>query len=346
MHLLVLGGTAWLGGEVARQALVRQHTVTCLARGEAGSSPVGARFVTADRNRLDGYDAVMGDHWDAVVDVAREPGHVRRAVQALEPVADRYIFVSSGNVYADQQRKGQAEDAPLLSPLASDVMTSMEHYGEAKVACEQAVLSGFGSGRILVVRAGLIGGPGDWSGRSSYWPWRFAHASNPAHAVLIPKDAEAPTAVIDVRDLAAWIVGCAEAGTTGVFNATGEQMPLSEHLAVARAVAGHSGPLVPAPPEWLRAHGVQSWMGPTSLPLWLDDPDWFGMNARSTHRARAAGLRTRPLAGTLTDALRWENNRADQGPHGCGLTDEEERELLRLLSHDGWRTAPTRQGHL
>lgn len=114
----------------------------------------------ADRDRPDAYDAVADQRWDAVIDVARQPGHVRRAVTALQPVTWRFVYVSSGNVYASQRELGQDEDAPLLAPLASDVMESMEHYGEAKAACEQAVLSGFGADRVIVARVGLIGGPG------------------------------------------------------------------------------------------------------------------------------------------------------------------------------------------
>lgn len=95
-------------------------------------------------------------------------------------------------------------------------------------------------------------------------------------------------------------------------------------------VAGQTDALVAAPAHWLNEHGVQNWSGPTSLPLWLDDPEWYGMNARVTSRARAAGLICRPLEQTLADTLAWELSRPQ--PHGAGLTDEEERDLLNALN--------------
>jgi 2'-hydroxyisoflavone reductase len=334
MDLLVLGGTAWLGREVAAQAIAAGHAVTCMARGQAGQFPAGCREVIVDRDRLDAYDRVVDQRWDAVIDVARQPGHVRRAVTALQPVVGVYVYVSSASAYAGQRELGQDEDAPLLAPLDSDVMESMELYGQAKAACEQAVLRGFGADRAVVARVGLIGGPGDESGRSGYWPWRFAHPSNIQGAVLVPDDPQVPTAVIDVRDLAAWLLHCAETGVTGIYNAAGPSRPLAEHLALARTVAGHTGPVRAAPPEWFTDHGVQMWMGPTSLPLWIDDPDWYGMNDHSTARARDAGLTTRPLQDTLTETLVWEESRSNPGPHGAGLTDEEERQLLTLLAAD------------
>ncbi|WP_375406541.1 NAD-dependent epimerase/dehydratase family protein [uncultured Amnibacterium sp.] len=117
MRFLVLGGTAWLGAEVAAEALRRGHEVVCLARGESGPVPDGATLVRADRDRPDAYDLVTG-HWDAVVDVARQPGHVRGAVAALD--ADRYLLVSTGNVYAETAPLHQDETAALLPPLESD----------------------------------------------------------------------------------------------------------------------------------------------------------------------------------------------------------------------------------
>ena len=214
MRMLVLGGTAWLGRTVAAEAVRRGHDVTCLARGSA-EPPAGATFISADRDLEDGLAPVAGEEWDAVVDVTRQPGHARRAVRDL--VAAHRVLVSTGNVYARFDRLEQDEDSPLRPPLDGDVMTSMEVYGEAKVACEKAVRAA--DGPAAIVRSGLIGGPGDWSGRTGYWPWRFAHPVG--ERVVVPDDLDFPCAVIDVRDLAAWLVTASEQRLHGTFNATG-----------------------------------------------------------------------------------------------------------------------------
>jgi len=121
MRLLVLGGTAWLGGCVATTALERGHQVTCLARGSSGPVPAGATFVRADRDRPRAYDEVVREQWDVVVDVSRQPGQVRHAVTALAPRSSSYVFISSGNVYADHSEVGADESSALLrrSPATS-----------------------------------------------------------------------------------------------------------------------------------------------------------------------------------------------------------------------------------
>ncbi|WP_159801231.1 NAD-dependent epimerase/dehydratase family protein [Arthrobacter zhaoguopingii] len=331
MKLLVLGGTAWLGHEIARHAVERGHEVTCAARGRSGAVPGGASFVDVDRDDDAGLRRVAGGRWDAVVDVSRQPGQVRRAVRDLRN-AGYYLFVSSGSAYADQGPAGQDEDAPLLPPLDSDVMDTMEAYGPAKVACEQAVVEAFGPAHSMIARAGLIGGPGDGSGRTGYWPLRFAHPSNPSGSVLIPEAQDLPTQVIDVRDLAAWVVTCCQEQRSGVYNAMGHSWSFADHIAAARRVARHDGPVVTADAPWLHARGVGEWAGPRSLPLWLSDPDWQGMNARSNKRALDAGLVLRPLEETLKAALEWEEAQGPDSPRRAGLTRDEERELLAALS--------------
>lgn len=322
MKLLILGGTAWLGHAAATHALAAGHDVTCAARGT--DVPAGARHVRIDRDASDGLAPLLEQHWDAVIDVAREPGHVRRSTAALQERAGHYVFVSTCNVYADQSAIGADEDAELLAPLEADVMASAEDYGAAKVAGEEAVRAVFAD-RGTVVRAGLIGGPGDPTGRSTYWPRRFAHPAAADGSVLVPDAPDLPTAVIDVRDLAAWLVHTAAHRIAGAFDAGGETHPFPAHLEIARHVAGHTGMLRRADAAWLADQNVAEWAGPRSLPLWLRDRAWYGMNARSSARAVAAGLVRRPLADTLRDVL--------DGPvvTRAGLTDDDERDLLARL---------------
>jgi 2'-hydroxyisoflavone reductase len=333
MRFLVLGGTAWLGRHLVGAAVAAGHEVTALARGEAGAAPVGARFVTADRDVEGALDAVSGPSsgnttWDAVIDVSRQPGQVRRAVAALASHTTHWVFVSSASVYADATTIGADESAELLPPLAGDVMESMQTYGEAKVACENAVLDAVGADRALIARASLIGGPGDWSGRTGYWPRRFARPSNPEGRVLVPDAPDVPVQVLDVRDLAAWLVRCAERGTAGIATAGGPTHTLGEHLEAVRIATGFGGSWEVAGEDWLTEHDVEPWMGPRSLPLWLP-ADAIGLNAHDVSTAASLGLRTRPLAETLADTLAWEL--AEPGPRRAGLEDADERELLAEL---------------
>ena len=326
MRFLVLGGTSWLGGCIATTALERGHHVTCLARGDSGASPDGATFVGADRDKPDAYDGVIPDDWDAVVDVSRQPGHVRRAASALVERSGSFVLISSVSVYADHGTPGADEGAALLP---ADLM---DNYGEAKVACEERVLDLFGPDRSLIVRPGLIGGPGDVSDRTGYWPLRFARPAVEDGSVLVPDAPDLAAQVIDVRDLAAWVVDAATRHLGGTFNALGETVPLPTYLEVARDVAGHSGPLVAVDQEWLLAHDVAPWMGERSLPLWLPLPEYAGFSSRSSSAARTAGLVTRPLDETLADTLVWEMAAGSARPRRAGLCDNDERALLQELA--------------
>jgi len=334
MRLLVLGGTAWLGRFIATTAVERGHHVTCLARGASGAAPPGVAFTRADRDGPDAYREVGRQEWDVVIDVSRQPGQVRRAATALASRGRSFVFVSSSNVYADHATPGADENVALLPALTGDVMASMETYGQAKVACEQHVLRAFGPDRSLVARVGLIGGPGDTFDRTGYWPVRFRRPAAGDGSVLVPDVSGLATQVIDVRDLASWLVDTGERGLSGVFNVVGETIPMPAHLALAREVAGHTGPVVAAGQDWLIAHDVHPWMGERSLPLWLPMPEYAGFSSRDGSAARAAGLTTRPLAETLADTLAWELGRNLEHPRRAGLSDHDERRLLHALALD------------
>lgn len=183
----------------------------------------------------------------------------------------------------------------------------------------------------MIARAGLIGGPGDPTGRTDYWPWRFAHPAA-AGRVLVPDAPGLPTAVIDVRDLAGWLVRCVEHRTAGTFTAQGASIPFPAHIEAARQAADSDADAVAASEDWLRARDVHEWSGPRSMPLWLADRSWYGMSARSVERALSAGLTRRPLVDTLRDALQWRRSLPAPDDRGAGLTDADERELLAELA--------------
>ncbi|QIM18626.1 NAD-dependent epimerase/dehydratase family protein [Leucobacter coleopterorum] len=329
MRILLLGGTAWLGHTIAEAAVTSGHEVTCLARGT--DVPKGVNLVRADRDEDHGLSPVTHDTWDAVIDVASQPGYVRRSVRDLAAFADQYVYISSCNAYASLAEDGIAETAPLNTPLVAGVMASTEEYGEAKVACEDAVLAAFGPKRTIIIRPGLIGGPGDPTGRTSYWPLRLANPSTPDGRVLVPEASDQLTSVIDVRDLAAWIIHLLEHSIRGIFNAAGDPVLLNHHLDIARTITHHQGKLVPASSDWLIANGVAQWSGPRSLPLWVTDAEARGIGALSNSSAKNAGLRLRPLAKTLADTLAWATAHNIVTVNGAGLSDEEETSLVSRL---------------
>lgn len=325
MSLLVLGGTAWLGREVVAAALALGQDVTVLARGASAPPPPGVEVVRADRGDPAAYDDVSGRAWDVVVDVARQPSHVAGALEALAARTASWVFVSSASVYASSDVAGADESAELLPAHVADD-EGWETYGGRKVACERSILAQVGD-RALVARSGLIAGPGDHTDRTGYWPLRFAHPASPDGAVLVP-DSEVATQVLDVRDLAGWLVRAGLDRTTGVVNVSGPVLPLGDHLETAREVAGHRGETVGVDQDWLAAHEVQPWSGERSLPLWLPVPEHAGFMARSTAAAEALGLTSRPLAETLSDTLAWEVASGPGRARKAGLTVADELDLL------------------
>jgi len=325
MDLLVLGGTMFLSRAVAADALARGHRVTCACRGTSGSVPDGASLLRWDRSGPppEGLD---GRTFDAVVDAARHPSRVRTAVDLLPDA--HWVFVSTINVYADESTPGGRPGAlPLRDEVAEDVdlAEDPDAYGAMKVACERLVLEGARS--AAVVRPGLIVGPGDPTGRFSYWPQRVADGGE----VLAPGSPEDVVQVIDVRDLAAWLVTLAEQRTEGVYDGVGEPLPIRDLLAACAvgAAPGSAATYTWVAQERLQALGVEPWMGKQAVPLWLPRPEYDGMLAHDPTPSLEAGLRLRPLEETSRDTLAWL--RATPDAPVTGISREREQQLLAAV---------------
>lgn len=330
MKLLILGGGVFLGSAALDAAVRRGHTVTVFNRGRSRTAwPGGVEAIAGDR--VADLGRLAGRRWDAVIDTCGYvPNDVRASAKALHE-SGCYLFVSSISVYAKTDHAPLRETDALASAagIAPDDR-NLEHYGPQKAACEAEVAAVFGE-RALVVRPGLIVGPGDRTGRFSHWPWRAAGGGT----MLVPDIAERePLQFIDVRDLGDWMARALEQRERGVFNATG---PINDDPAEAlvdwatlidacRAEVQARG-IVPAEPvrvpeALLLEQKVQPW---SELPLWLpsSDPDYAGFNRADLTRARAAGLRTRPLRETIAAVL-------DEGLPG----DPDDRRLKGKLTRE------------
>jgi 2'-hydroxyisoflavone reductase len=197
------------------------------------------------------------------------------------------------------------------------------------------------AGRELIIRPGFIVGPHDYSDRFNSWIERAARPSPfviaPAPSVIagvppsvipslsrdshsattsevVPRQARddggaardddgQPVQLIDVRDLAEWMIALLERGAGGTYNATGPELPM-RLLDVAQTcidATGGTGELLVVPSLELKSAGVVPW---EHIPFWLE-PEEDGIMQANIDRALAAGLRFRPLAETVRDTYAW-----------------------------------------
>jgi 2'-hydroxyisoflavone reductase len=216
----------------------------------------------------------------------------------------------------------------LEDPEREDYMGSAEAYGGLKALCEQVVAETF-PGAHANVRAGLIVGPHDPTGRFTYWPLRVAAGGE----VLAPDRPGRVVQFVDVRDLGEWLVRLGEDRTSGTFNATGPEtpLPMGELLEACNRAGEAGAELVWVDEPFLFEQGVGVWM---ELPLWVSrEFEWF--QRADCSRALAAGLRFRPVEQTVRDTLGWARQSGaslvTNGATGAaGMAPEREAELLRI----------------
>jgi len=323
MRVLVLGGTGFLGGHLVESLLADGHEPTLFHRGRTGPD----RFPRVEHllgDRDGGLALPRGRTWDAAIDTC---GYVPRVVganaRALAGRVGRLAFVSSISVYADVSKDGLDESGALKTladPTVEEVTPAT--YGGLKALCERAVAEAFPDTH-LVVRPGLIAGPGDPSDRFTYWVWRLARGG----AVLAPAPPTAPVQWIDARDLAAWLVRLVARGAGGTIHAAGPASPatLGDVLEACR-VPGVRAELVWADGELLVSQGALPW---GDLPLWTHVPSLRGAQTVDLSRALGSGLRLRPLEETVLDVRAFAAARGDDHTWRAGLSPAREERLLR-----------------
>jgi 2'-hydroxyisoflavone reductase len=317
MRILVLGGTQFVGRHVVDTALSRGHDVTLFNRGQTRPDLFpGVEKLHGDR---DGdLAALAGRSFDAVVDTSGYVPRVVRATLDALPDVGHYTFVSTISVYSDGSAADGEEGAVAQLPEETEEVRG-DTYGALKALCEDAVRARFPN--AFIPRPGLIVGPWDHTGRFTYWPQRFAAGGR----VLAPAPAEAPVQVLDVRDLATWIIDAAEQELAGTYNAVSPPQTMEQVLETCRKVAAVPSEIVWVEPAFLVANEVGPWM---ELPLWLGEEEDDSFMRTPVTRALAAGLQIRPLAETVRATLEWVGSGEAPADPPAGLAREKEQAVL------------------
>jgi 2'-hydroxyisoflavone reductase len=331
LKILVLGGTGLIGPYFVKDAVKRGHTVTTFNRGKSDPnafSGMQVELLYGDRATGD-LKSLEGREWDAVVDLwPSQPKYVRQALEIVADHCDHYLFVSTISVY-EPMSAAKCDESWPVSKLPENVdperaQLTNATYGPLKALCEQKA-EAMMPGQVTVVRPGLIVGPEDDSDRFTYWPVRVAEGGE----VLAPGTPDDPVQVIDVRDLAAFLLHCVEQSKVGVMNATGPVsggIGIGKMLEACKEAAGSDAKFTWVDDAFLEEQQISAW---GDLPTWVSPRnDGGGLGQVSIERALAAGLVFRPLVDTARDTLKWwrevQKSRALRG----GLAREKEKTAL------------------
>lgn len=335
LRILILGGTGFTGPFQVQYALSRGHKVTVFNRGKThpGELPKEAEQLIGDRNGQ--LDALKNRKWDVCIDIPTTlPVWVRDAAQALQGNVDRYVFISTISVYSDNSKPGMDESGPLAEYKGADAMKETSQtlaasrfalYGPLKVLSEKEAEKWF-PGKALIIRPGLIVGPGDESDRFTYWPVRVARGGE----VLAPGGPTDPVQFIDARDLAEWTIRMVEQGTVGTFNATGpkSKLTIGEMLDGIKQATKSNAQFTWADADFLAANKVRAW---ADMPVWVPPRGGSaGFSSVSVKKALDKGLTFRSIADTTRATLDWFHKQSAerQAKLRAGLTAERETEVL------------------
>jgi 2'-hydroxyisoflavone reductase len=214
LNILILGGTGFIGPHMVIEALRRGHKVSLFNRGRTNSALFpDLELYVGDRDN--GLDALKGHSWDAVVDNSGYvPRHVADSARLLSSAASHYLYISSISAYADFG--GANDESSPLATMDDETVEEItgETYGPLKALCEKRAAAEIDAGDLTILRPTYVCGPGDHTDRFTWWPARTMRGGD----MLWPGTRADKIQIIDVRDLANFVVDSLEQKITGIYD--------------------------------------------------------------------------------------------------------------------------------
>jgi 2'-hydroxyisoflavone reductase len=334
LDVLVFGGTGLIGPPLVEALVARGHKVVIFNRGKTKADLFpGIERILGDRDpsKGEGVKGLEGRKFDLVFDdTGYYPRHVKTSSEILAKSGSGHIvYVSSISAYARNDVIGADEAAELArmdDPTVETMGPGYQYYGPLKVLCEEAAEAAF-PGKCTIVRPGYIVGPGDSSDRFTYWPLRFQRGGT----VLVPGAPTDPIQVIDVRDLADFMVKVGEARATGAFNACGPEKKLAWGTVIEDCQKASSAKDITV--RWVKPAELEKFEG-LDFPIWAPaEGEMKGFHTWSNARGVKAGLTFRPIDTTIRDTLAWFATLPEErrSKLRAGPSAEKEAEVLAAL---------------
>jgi nucleoside-diphosphate-sugar epimerase len=158
--ILILGGSGFLSGTLARRAVAGGDQVWTVTRGQR-ALPDGVRGLVADRRDAAAFERAIVEAqitWDMVIDcIAYDPADVRQDIALFKTRTPHFVFVSTDFVYDPAHRRlPQGEETTHYLP---DGYGGKKRLGELELMNSDA-----GEMAWTVVRPCHIYGPGSQLG--------------------------------------------------------------------------------------------------------------------------------------------------------------------------------------
>ncbi|MCE9613524.1 MAG: NAD-dependent epimerase/dehydratase family protein [Lentisphaerae bacterium] len=156
MNILLIGGSGFVSGTLAREALAAGHAVWAVSRGKRPAVP-GVHALAVDRKDRAAFATTVraaAVRWDLAVDcIGFEPADAEQDRDVLGDCVSHLVFISTDFVFDPGRR--------TFPQLAENPHVVSDGYGGNKRRCEVILLPGAPGGMVCtVVRPCHIYGPG------------------------------------------------------------------------------------------------------------------------------------------------------------------------------------------
>jgi 2'-hydroxyisoflavone reductase len=302
MHILVIGGTQFMGREIVTRLAARGHDVAILHRRGHHDLGVGIGNLQADRGDLERVARLLREHeFEVVFDLAYDwekgttAAQVEATARACGDRLHRYVFMSSVAAY------GGGLDCRESDPLAPD--DHPNPYIQHKASAERALFqmhatSGF---PVTTIRPPFVHGPRQPFYREQFF-WDRMQDGRP---IILPDGGETPMRWAYAPDVADTCVAALEVpGAAGEAFNVGHVEPTTQRgfvEALARA-AGLELTVASIPRQVIHAAGGHAFAGNLYFGEYLDLPP---ITAIVEKAPRLLGVTPTSLGEALRATFDW-----------------------------------------